>query len=119
MKLVAKKDFANVPSLALTGLEVPTHVPKGKRFAVGAAELFADLSQTEKTLVAQLMVSKAVVADDSDKANVAAIAKIDAEVKAEAIAAAKAAKPVSMEEAVASAVASALVAAGVIKAKAA
>jgi len=82
MKLVTKRDFANVPRLGLTidpkvpGFKHPNHVHKGYRFEIGTAEKFDDLSDDDKKLVAELMVSQATVA----AADTAEVAKIDAEV---------------------------------------
>jgi len=115
MKLIAKKDFANVKSLGLKDLKIPTHIPKGTRFSVGTTEIWDDLTEAEKRTVAQLVTSKSVVEDND--ANKAVVAKIDAEVKAEAVAAAQAVKAPTMPELVASAVAGALAEAGLIKSK--
>ena len=117
MKLVARKDFANVPAVGIQNLEVVTHVPKGFRFSIGKGDALGDLSESEKQLVAQLVVSKAAIPDDGDKFNAAAIVKVDAEVKASKEAVANTPKPKTMEELVAAAVAKALVEAGAIKTK--
>ena len=117
MKFVAKKDFANVPALGLKDLEIPTHVPKGYRFKIGTADALGELSESDKQLVAQLVVSKAAIPDDGDKFNISAIAKVDAEVKSAKDAAAKVPKAQTAEELIASAVATALIEAGIIKTK--
>ena len=111
MKLVAKKDFANVGSLALEAskhnLKHPMHVHKGVRFAVGTTEIFDDLKQAEKVVVAQLISSKSAVIDND--ANKALVAKIDAEAAAEVKAEqAASAKVQSLPELIAAAVATAL-----------
>src|ERR1017187_3526579 len=82
MKLVAKRDFANVPSLGLTidpktpGFKHPKHVHKGYRFEIGTSPTFDGLNDAEKKIVAELKVSHAV----ADASDLAACAKIDEEV---------------------------------------
>jgi|SRR5208283_3422939 len=112
MKLVAKKDFANVKALGLTvdkkndGFVHENVVHKGYRFAIGKPDIFDDLTENDKVIIVRL-VSQAQVAVFDDDKNKAAVAKIDAEVKAEN-AAATAAPTVSFEERIAAAVALAL-----------
>lgn len=88
MKLVAKKDFANVPSLAIKlewyvkgadGKPLKNHIYKGARFSIGTSEIFDELDETDKNKVAQLMASNSVMVA-SDKP---AVDKIDAEVAAD------------------------------------
>ena len=88
MKLVAKKDFANVPSLAIQlewyvkgadGKPLKNHIHKGARFSIGTSEIFDGLDEADKNKVAQLMVSNSVMVA-SDKP---AVDKIDAEVAAD------------------------------------
>ena len=121
MKLVARKDFANVPALGLKlnekteGFIHENHVHKGHRFEVGSTDIFDDLKETEKVIVAQLMVSKsAVINNDSNKH---VIAKIDAEAKIERAAEKSASEKAatSLPELIAAAVATALASVGVIK----
>jgi hypothetical protein len=95
MKLIAKRDFANVPALRLqlTG-ETPGFVHenivhKGHRFEIGTAPEFKNLHPSEKEVVTQLIASHAAILDIAP--NQAAIAVIVAEVAAEAKRAAAAA----------------------------
>lgn len=85
MKLVAIKNFANVPSLGLDpeehNLIHKDHVHKGCRFAVGRSEVFKELNETQKSTVTQLVTSGSAVVDCKDNAEI--IARIDKEVKAE------------------------------------
>lgn len=110
MKFVAIKDFANVKALGLDKadhkLAHENHVHKGTRFAVGKTEIFKDLREDDKTLVAQLIASRSAIVDCD--ANKPLIEKVDTEVKAEAKAAEAAGKPVSLPEMIATAVATAL-----------
>jgi hypothetical protein len=120
MKLVACKNFANVPSLGLkvnpedVGFVHPLHVHKGYRFDIGTGKIYGDsktqtdLTQPERTLIAQLIVSKSAVIDDGSSESKAVIARIDAEVAVERKADAAAAKVLSQPEMIAAAVASAL-----------
>jgi len=117
MKLVAKKDFFNVKNLSLnldpkdTGKIDKFHVPKGFRFTIGTATVFKDLTQDQKVLVSQLMLSQCTVIDDEKSSESQSdIAKIDAEVAAEKAAAekVKANTPLSVPEQIALGVAQAL-----------
>ena len=122
MKFVARKDFANVPSLKLPltkstpGFVHELHVHKGHRFEVGKAEtLELEDNQSNKVIIAQLIVSKSAVIDNEK--NKPLIAKIDAEVAAERKQAESAKSMPSMPELIAAAVAGALAEAGLVKVK--
>jgi hypothetical protein len=90
MKLVAIRDFANVRALGLTvdpkssGFKHTNHVHKGYRFEIGKGDIFNDLPTPDRTVISQLIVSKAALIDND--ANKPLIAKVDAEVKAQAAA---------------------------------
>lgn len=80
MKLIANKDFANIPGNAIKlpnyvkgadGQPLENHIHKGAQFEVGTAAKFEQLGATDKVLVSQLMVSRSVLA--ADEANVATI----------------------------------------------
>jgi hypothetical protein len=91
MKLVASRDFANVPGLAIGELQTPDgkvltaphpkHVPKGSRFEIGKTDqqTIDDLNANDKLKIVQLLPSGgancAVFAKDTG-----AVAKIDKEV---------------------------------------
>lgn len=113
MKIVAKKDFANVKQIGLTvnsksdGFVHANHIHKGYRFEIGKGEIYEDLTENDKGIITRLVYQAQVAVLDNDK-NKAIIAKIDAEVKAQAEADNLAPKPVSLAEAVAAAVANAL-----------
>ena len=123
MKFVARKDFANAPSLKLKltkdtpGFVHELHVHKGHRFSVGSADtLELEDNQANKVIIAQLIVSKSAVIDN-DK-NAPLIKKIDAEVAAERKQAEAVKAAPSLPELVAAAFADALAQSGLVKAKA-
>jgi hypothetical protein len=123
MKLVARRDFANVPKLGLKltdgtkGFVHAGHVHKGHRFEVGTSDIFEDLKVEDQATVAQLIGSRCAVYDVD--ANKAVLAKIDAEVSEAARQSKSVNAAPSMAELIASAVsgavAKALADAGVIK----
>lgn len=123
MKLVAKNDFFNSPSLGITVdkkdklFRHENHVHKGARFEIGSAEHFKDLKPDEKENVGRLLAHGCAVMNSEENDKNGVIETIDAEAKAEFAAhkAALAPRP-SLAEAVASAVAEAL--AGVAKSSA-
>ena len=86
MKLIAKKDFINVPSLGVVlteetpGFVNSNHIHTGHRFEIGRSEKFKELKQDEQDLITRLISSESVVVDND--ANKTIIAKIDAEAKA-------------------------------------
>jgi hypothetical protein len=96
MKLVAKRDFANVPALRLKltektpGFVHENIVHKGLRFEVGPSDDFKNLHPSEKEVVTQLLSANAAILDIS--ANAAPIALIDTAVAAESKRAAASAK---------------------------
>jgi hypothetical protein len=98
MKLVAKKDFANVPVLGITidpktpGFVHSDHIHKGFRFSIGKSEDPKELSRPERTLIVSLVSSESVVVDKPG--NEKLIAEIDASAKADAARRARLAKQI-------------------------
>ena len=98
MKLVAKKDFANVKSLGITvdkvsaGFKHEGIIHKGYRFAIGTGEFYTDLNTTEQEAAGTLIKHGLAAIDNKENADNGVIPAIDKEVKAEAEIAAKAKK---------------------------
>jgi hypothetical protein len=89
MKLIALKDFRNVPSLELEIKDAlhPSHIHKGATFEIGKAAALKDCSKTDQQLIAQLIVSSSV-GDATDENVVKAVkAEVDADEKREKAAA--------------------------------
>lgn len=81
MKLIATKDFANVPALGLSikDAQHPAHIHKGATFEIGKEATLGKLTKSEQELVATLIVSE-VAGDASDEK---LVKQINAEVEAE------------------------------------
>lgn len=89
MKLIALKDFRNVPGLELEIEDAlhANHVHKGATFEIGKADALKDCSKSDQQTIAQLIVSGCV--GDANDANVvkAVKAEVDADEKREKAAA--------------------------------
>lgn len=128
MKLIAIRDFANVPSLQVGKgsdgkfpVEFPheNHVPKGYKFSIGTGETIEGLKASDKETIAALLGSKAVIIDnEANSKKVAAVLKEAAQEKADAKIKSEAPAAKSLGEQIADGIAAALIAAGITPKKA-
>lgn len=89
MKLIALKDFRNVPGLELEikDAQHDNHVHKGATFEIGKYDVLKDCSKTDQQTVAQLIVS-GCVGDATDEKVVKAVKlEVEADEKREKAAA--------------------------------
>ena len=120
MKFVAKTSFHDAPELSLVipetapNFEHSQMIPKGHRFEIDpkAKSLGGVTKESDKQLIAKLVMFDLVIVDDGSPESKDAIAKVDGEIQADkaSAAAAESKKPMSVADQIALGVSKAIAA---------